>query len=739
MFGQVKNGEQYLSAEELAMLEQFTRCDEDKCAALASETIRLLEIAGRYDKQLHYELQPIIKVCRKYQREYQFPLEHLLKFFKDTKTLSSLWFAAMVSATIPKNERLRPRFEEYKSLAVAAEFLLARQENTHTLRIDLPKRIRNIASSKSKNLLEQLPFSNQKSLFTLYQDTEKRQLYLRQNGEAKKLVNSVNDFKKMLLKLIKYIELVESKQEKISLNSESNIDQFEHHNDRSFLTEYENEIDQNETFLVDIKEISEDEIQDLFLPENDYIHEHKVAKAVNAQIRRNEMKLSCNVRRASSYEIRSLIEYCLTSKRDEKDKSARSTAMLMLLTGLSREALIKTNWDISDCGMIIGYRRQYLLPTSEFIDKEQAYLHNDTMVDFQFRLPLIFSIFSENSLHETGLEEKIRQLLKQINKKYRTHLTVYKISNFMHHYFVSRSADPVVGAIIRDADTRYLPAMHYTQLSEQKLSDYYQDYLNLLTNISKTRRFSIDNNDQIIQGVIGSGLPFNKAALFVLTKKLKKVLGLFTEFPTFTHIPEYHNVLTMYTHFVLTIATGYRPVRGWFGSIKDIDLISGMYWISDKEKQSGDSSRIIKLPSIAMTILTEYIDYLKHCKQYYQEDGNAILSRRYSIALDGSGHLLFWRTSTNRTDEMRPSTFMKQAEKYKIPFPQSNWYRHQIRSYLSSENLHPDLINAWMGHAHYSTQAFNRYSGLSFQDLDEVSQKINQLLKEIGVEGVVLC
>ena len=74
-----------------------------------------------------------------------------------------------------------------------------------------------------------------------------------------------------------------------------------------------------------------------------------------------------------------------------------------------------------------------------------------------------------------------------------------------------------------------------------------------------------------------------------------------------------HNLFSDYLFVLLGLSSGYRPVNEIFGRLEDIDTLTGMYFISDKENRIGaGEGRFIYLPSLVMyvTITTSRRDVL---------------------------------------------------------------------------------------------------------------------------------
>jgi integrase len=193
----------------------------------------------------------------------------------------------------------------------------------------------------------------------------------------------------------------------------------------------------------------------------------------------------------------------------------------------------------------------------------------------------------------------------------------------------------------------------------------------------------------------------------------------------------FHNNITIYTQLVLAIASGYRPVTGWFGKITHLSLQTGDYWVSDKESGIGDNSRVIKLPDITIKILDNYLSY---CKRRVLQLANTQpeLSLEYKRLLTGETHLFFYL----RESQYEPCTPSNYTFFIDSVFPlQANWARHHARSLLTAKGVDTSVINAWMGHMNQSKRSFHEFSTLTRQHMVTISNILNEHLLEIGVEA----
>lgn len=70
-----------------------------------------------------------------------------------------------------------------------------------------------------------------------------------------------------------------------------------------------------------------------------------------------------------------------------------------------------------------------------------------------------------------------------------------------------------------------------------------------------------------------------------------------------------HNAYTVYVLLIIKMLTGIRPIRSYFSSIADFDLVNNRVYINDKQRREG-MARIVPICGTLKAQLTEYFNYL---------------------------------------------------------------------------------------------------------------------------------
>ena len=450
------------------------------------------------------------------------------------------------------------------------------------------------------------------------------------------------------------------------------------------------------------------------------------ARTIFAQIKKKAMHLPCDIYATTELELTTLLETCVNNIIINQETDISKLLLLMLLTGSNDDQVKRFKPYRNDRKHIIGILRKHTLPSHSIRDELKCLTQP---VESSICLPLPNTISSGLSSFKFKNIDKtsLKNFLQAINNSKGTHLTLTKISGYLHYHFSQLQIDPVITHIISGTDIKVLPALYYTQLPLSTLLNHYQQYLEHLALLINTELLSINPTDK--EYLIGTTLHFDDKKLTLLFRALKKQIQKYQAKTAKQFSEQAHNDITVITQLVLMLATGYRPVSGWFGKRVDFHLPTKSYWIADKASSIGDNSRCIILPSIAINYLQDYIDYLRQAIIYHENQSPEIYDR-YNDCLNNQAHFFFFRQE-NKILEVLPSNYTHIIDS---TFPmQPNWARHHVRSLLFKHNIAPELISAWIGHQDMAKPAFNAFSQLSRKQLQQISEIINQHLIEIGL------
>ena len=453
------------------------------------------------------------------------------------------------------------------------------------------------------------------------------------------------------------------------------------------------------------------------------------AKAISNNYLKQNMYLPCNIYLCSNHEISILLNELYSELKSNLKNAVVQATLLMLLTGSNLSCVKKIKFKKMGKSLY-AINREYKLPSQRLPKNINRYLSSVSQ-KFILPLPSFVSSINPSSLIKDLDNDDITKYLSLLNKKHGTHFSLSKVRNILHAQFKRQNEDPLYTALISQQSTHDWPQLSYSQINQQTiLQKYFQftTWLSHTSNCSVFHNFDVQNRFILdeMNTELGSPMGGIDHCIKIIFELLEK------EIYATTSINNLHNLITMRVQIVLALCSGYRPVRAWLGHIGDIDLNTGQYWISDKENQIGDVSRIIVLPQQATKEVTQYIEYLKAVDKTYtsRKDDTRL---RFKQAINTRSPLFFYIKQAQILD-CNP----KQIEEiYKNIFPVPlNWHRHFLRSYLSNSLIDPELIDAWMGHSKNNEKPFSRHSSLTIKELEHVSIHIQKLMDSFKLKDL---
>lgn len=459
------------------------------------------------------------------------------------------------------------------------------------------------------------------------------------------------------------------------------------------------------------------------------------AKTVAGAIERREKRLICLTNRLTKYEMEILVSE-LTSRMALCD--AAYMLYLVLATGRRPEKLLQARQvaqtrDFQETGDAyrlgqsgdIYWLYRHELPPHRLPDKQLRLLN-------QQQAPVVLPVrCGEQGVRplpdSKGLALEAEELLKSLNKRNSTNLSIGKIAdhlaNFLHH----QGVDDVLIALITGNPDIQDAGLYYTQYDTVSIYRAYQRYR------ETELRTEAPDPDESKAKLGGSQLVVTEQAVIAIFDHLIKNLQRSKD----RSWVEVHNSYVMYTIHLLNIATGHRPVADPFDDIDHIDLISKKIFISDKESRlTSSSARTLVLPDTAVTQIKLYREHQERL-HIQMQSLSPVFAKQLGESLNGQGRLFFFMQQGDTADEFRMvSVSPKSVEDLwegTLGLP-SNWHRHFLRSYLlRQKKVTGESIDTWMGHAKPGQEGLTRYSGMSVKALETIALVIEQLFWRLGI------
>ena len=506
--------------------------------------------------------------------------------------------------------------------------------------------------------------------------------------------------------------------------------------------EYKSKSFQSETIIdnniVNQKEYASDSMtatvyHEVDLSKTEYVSslhlQQKQARKVAQHMYKREKLLPSDYRLLTEHELHKFVEYYLENPEDEQI----ALMFIVLCTGRSVEELQHCTKDSADFidelnGQAIYYKVN--LPNHDVSDGLKQLLVNSINTLF-LHVPLecyyisdvAAILYQKNNLRQRckEIEKRCNERLKLLNKSFKSRMTIQRLQNAFSAFMHQHQTDSAEMAYLLGREIRQTASCFYHQTSVGHLLDIHQKWLDFLFSKQKQNitPLNLPTNKRF-----GSHLVMFKTAINKLFSILKTELS--EPVSKATSVNSMHNRYVCYLLLMLNLATGHRAVRHPYCFKDDFDLITNRLFISDKEGRGTLSARILPLPEVISSYLTEYDEHLSQLltleSPYSSQTTKSILG-----AMNSSEPYFFFLNE----HEFQPVTPLSLNEQLKdtLPLP-LNWNRHFIRGYLSHYGIHTHVIDAFMGHSSNAGEPFAKYSALGTHDVKPIAKELNILLVE---------
>lgn len=448
---------------------------------------------------------------------------------------------------------------------------------------------------------------------------------------------------------------------------------------------------------------------------------HKEFNKYDKTIKSHQLKdkqLDANPSNLTPLVVSSLLKFLVSIKSD-----ASTLLLLSLFSGRN----LKAN------PHFICFRKS-TIPHIEFEVHRKDYDIGDEIKDkFEstsnkliLNLPIWFTEVNNFNPTIDSYKHKVTNLLKEFNQNQRNKITINSIANYLVFWLTNEGYDSADIAIINGESINKSSAVHYYQTTKNKLQLKFDYYLHHLEGLQKNTYQTVINFSNTC---IGSQLVIDDQYLSEVFYKFRKKIMNFN-FGDFETIQEHHNLITLYTIFLLNLSTGHRPVNDPYSKLSSFNMILKTVFICDKSIDNTLTSRIAILTKTGFLQLNSYLSYLK---VYY--DKFRFLSidttKKIQNMLDGQSSIFkFFKNGELKT----VSSKLLKSETKKIIAVPSNWHRHFMRSHLANNNVKGELIDMYMGHEGSGGYGLSLNSNRSLDDLNDVASVIDEIFNQLNIQ-----
>ncbi len=332
----------------------------------------------------------------------------------------------------------------------------------------------------------------------------------------------------------------------------------------------------------------------------------------------------------------------------------------------------------------------------------------------------------------SALQTDIQTIISGINQRYRTRLTMERISHYLFEKIHKQEGADVATAMYITGQSAYLGTVvsHYTRLSGTRLVSIYGAVWEGFVFAQPT---DIPEENFPQNPDIGSfRVPTRKVVQSLvaqLKEKIHRHQESYNNDNDYRNLIKYHNALTRYTAIYIAYATGIRAVTHPFPDDENIDHETGFCLISDKDSDDHYHTRLIWLPPDCHRQYRLYRNHSRIVAATMANIRNDFFARAKDrfFFLDENG-------SPASISPKRLYDFSGLSTPISIA---ENGNRHMLRSWLLFRDVPPEIVNAFLGHWFLGEEPWAQHSALSpHRYRMTLSAHIMKLLDHLGFEPI---
>lgn len=181
-----------------------------------------------------------------------------------------------------------------------------------------------------------------------------------------------------------------------------------------------------------------------------------------------------------------------------------------------------------------------------------------------------------------------------------------------------------------------------------------------------------------------------------------------------------HNRIAIYVGTALYAATGSRYLSDPFEQPGWLDPERGFAFINDKSDDASHDGRIVPLPAGISALVKQYLAHLQQLAETLT-DRRPLLAQAIQHLLSGTAAELplFFTLSEKLCWYSMNASEVPGADLFAWPLPK-NLFRHRYAQQLQRLQVHPEVIDGWMGHSERHAQTWGDRSPRCW--IDDVKQ-----------------
>lgn len=459
---------------------------------------------------------------------------------------------------------------------------------------------------------------------------------------------------------------------------------------------------------------------------------HRIEKNVHhSYISQRELELNSNVRTLSVAGLKQVFgRLAIDSHRyDYKYNKASLILLLSMMTAVPVEFLMTTGF-ISDSGLFTVFEdTAYLQYQLQITDRKQEYdasIHENQ--ESIIRLPMpsgLIKLLSDkrNLPSKEDISDYIRAIKEEVDLPY---LSIVRIETALHiilHRYIQGSNQHIADLICR-IPASLAPSTYYSSHSNDFLINRYRQAIELLNYDNQLDDSFISQPSTRTDFTTGSG--------FALTLEYVNTFlqNLWVWVDDSVNKEEHFNRYSALVWIQFCLLTGTRPNNG-LTNVKDTDLEVGWYEVADKPNKAVKNHRLIPLCPTLLAILKKYqlflVDYQPYATAKVDKMIHQIKQEQDELTL-----LNMLSDNYDKLIKIKRSHISKLLADY-MPFEDSYWTRHFLRTQLEKLNVSMILINTVIGHEKNRQEALGQFSSVNKQQIWQVRDTFEEIAQQMNL------
>ena len=459
---------------------------------------------------------------------------------------------------------------------------------------------------------------------------------------------------------------------------------------------------------------------------------HRIEKNVHhSYISQRELELNSNVRTLSVAGLKQVFgRLAIDSHRyDYKHNKASLILLLSMMTAVPVEFLMTTGF-IADSGLFtVLENAAYLQYQLQITDRKQEYdasIHENQ--ESIIRLPMpsgLIKLLSDkrNLPSKEDISDYIRAIKEEVDLPY---LSIVRIETALHiilHRYIQGSNQHIADLICR-IPASLAPSTYYSSHSNDFLVNRYRQAIELL---------NYDNQlDDSFISPLSTQIDFTTGSGFALTLEYVNMFlqNLLVWVDDSVNKEEHFNRYSALVWIQFCLLTGTRPNNG-LTNVKDIDLEVGWYEVADKPNKAVKNHRLIPLCPTLLAILKKYqlflVDYQPYATAKVDKMIHQIKQEQDELTL-----LNMLSDNYDKLIQIKRSHISKLLADC-MPFEDSYWTRHFLRTQLEKLGVSMTLINTVIGHEKNRQEALGQFSSINKQQIWQVRDTFEEIAQQMNL------